>query len=443
MLNKLAESGVVGAGGAGFPTHIKLSGKADTAVINAAECEPLLHKDKEIILAMPERIAAGLQMAMQLTGAARGIIGIKKKYPRVIETLQKVLPQSMSVHPLDDAYPAGDEFILVYETLGRVIPPGAIPLAVGAVVMNVETALNAANAAEGIPVTEKYVSVAGEVEHPCTLKVPLGTPLFQLLDVCNVDRNKDYCYIVGGAMMGYIETDLTKPVTKTTGGILVLPKGHFIAGRKSWDWRRISRIGKSACDQCSFCTERCPRYLLGHPVEPHKAMRGLGFSRSISEKRSFVPGSQFCCECNLCSYVSCPEGLDPRSVCSENKQRMAAEKIRYENPPFNPRRADSMMLNRKTPTQRLMTKIGLAKYTNKAPLEQRTLDVRCVVIPLKQHIGAVCIPAVSAGERVRKGQVIAKRPIADGKAALGADIHSSIDGTVKSVDNGALTIGNE
>ncbi|MDR2115859.1 MAG: SLBB domain-containing protein [Planctomycetaceae bacterium] len=435
-VEQIAVSGVVGAGGAGFPTHVKLSGKADTVVINAAECEPLLHKDKELILHRTEILVEGLAQAMQLVGAARGVVGIKKKYAHVIEVLSPKLGAGMSIVPLDDAYPAGDEFILVYESLGRVIPPGGIPLSVGVVVMNVETACNVATAATN-PVTEKFISVAGSVAHPSTLRVPLGTSLKECIDATGGVTIADPAFVVGGAMMGYIENDLSKPVIKTTGGIIVLPQDHFIVQRKQWDWRKTVRVGRAACDQCSFCTELCPRNLLGHPIEPHRAMRSLGFNISM---RSDVRGTIFCCECNLCSYVSCPEGLDPKNVCSENKRRLLNDKQRWENPPFRQERAAQQMMNRKTPTTRLIQKIGLAGYPNKAPLEDRLLEVQSVILPLRQHIGAACIPVVSSGEAVHIGQPIAKRPIIDGKPALGADIHASITGVVTEVNQEYIII---
>ncbi|MDR1964975.1 MAG: SLBB domain-containing protein [Planctomycetaceae bacterium] len=435
-VEQIAAAGVVGAGGAGFPTHVKLSGKADTVVINAAECEPLLHKDKELILHRTEMLVEGLARAMQLVGAARGIVGIKKKYVHVTETLRPKLAAKMEIVPLDDAYPSGDEFILVYESLGRVIPPGGIPLAVGAVVMNVETACNVA--AVGIKtVTEKFVSVAGSVEHPCTLRVSLGTPLNECIKAAGGTIIADPAFVVGGAMMGYIETDLSKPVTKTTGGVLVLPQNHFIVQRKQWDWKKTARIGRTACDQCSFCTELCPRNLLGHPIEPHRAMRSLGFNLSA---RSDVPGTIFCCECNLCSYYSCPEGLDPKNVCTENKRRLLADKQRWENPPFRPERPDQQMRNRKTPTTRLIQKIGLAGYQNKGPLDDRLLEVQNVVLPLRQHIGAACVPIVQPGNTVHIGQPIAQRPVTNGKPALGADIHASISGTVTEINSENIRI---
>lgn len=451
-IEQIAQAGVVGAGGAGFPTHIKLSGQADTVLINAAECEPLLHKDKEIILHRTEQFVAGLAEAMQLVGANRGVVGIKGKYQHVIDALQPKLARGMEIARLDDAYPSGDEFILVYEALGRVIPPGGIPLAVGAVVMNVETACNVAAALQANshsialssssgPVVEKFVSVAGAVANPCTIRVPIGTSLAQCVAAAGGTTIADPAYVVGGAMMGYVERDLSKSVTKTTGGVIVLPENHFVVQRKLWDWKKTVKVGRAACDQCSFCTELCPRNLLGHPIEPHRAMRSLGFNLSA---QSDVPGTAFCCECNLCSYYSCPEGLDPKNVCAENKRRILAEQRksgeRWENPPFRPNRPNQHMKNRKTPTSRLIQKIGLAGYLNKGPLVDRLLEVHEVDIPLRQHIGAPCEPIVRKGEKVQLGQPIARRPVVDGKAALGADIHASIAGTIVAVSEESVRI---
>ncbi len=428
-IDQIAQAGVVGAGGAGFPTHVKLSGKADTVVINAAECEPLLHKDKEMILHYADQLVAGLAQAMKFVGAKKGVVGIKKKYPVVADKLRPLLSKNMEIALLDDAYPSGDEFILVYEALGRVIPPGGIPLAVGAVVMNVETVCNVV-AAGKTPVVEKFVSVAGDVQHPCTIRIPVGATLAACVKAAGGETIADPAYVVGGAMMGYVETDLNKPVTNTTGGIIVLPKDHFVVQRKLWDWKKTARIGRAACDQCSFCTELCPRNLLGHPIEPHRAMRSLGFNLSA---QSDVPGTVFCCECNLCSYYSCPESLDPKNVCAENKRRLLAAKTRWENPPFQQDRADRQMKNRKTPTSRLIQRIGLSKYLNKGPLDDKLIAVDSVEIPLKQHIGAPCVATVKVGDRVQVGQSIGVRPVTDGKPALGADIHASISGTVAAV----------
>ncbi len=432
----IAEAGIVGAGGAGFPTHVKLSGKADTVIINAAECEPLLHKDKEVLRAEADGVIAGLATAMELVGAQRGMIGIKGKYADVIELLRTKLLAGMEIVPLADAYPSGDEFILVYDTVGRIIPPGGIPLVVGAVVMNVETALNVTRSVE-TPVVEKYVSVAGAVAEPVTLRVPIGITLAECVAAAGGATIPDPHYIVGGVMMGYLEDNHDALVDKTTGGVIVLPSDHVVVRRRRQDWQQITRIGRSACDQCSFCTELCPRWLLGHPIEPHRAMRSLEFNL-VGEAN--VIGTSFCCECNLCSLYSCPEDLDPKNVCRQNKQRLAAEKKRWENPPFNTKRAELHMKNRKAPTGRLMQKLGLKQFRNVGPMVEQLLKTQRVGIKLKQHIGAPCEPVVAKGDQVRKGQVVGQRPLQDGKVALGTPVHASMDGVVAEIRAGVVWI---
>ncbi len=166
-------------------------------------------------------------------------------------------------------------------------------------------------------------------------------------------------------------------------------------------------------------------------------MRSLGFNL-VGE--SDVQGTAFCCECNLCSLYSCPEDLDPRNVCVQNKRRLAAEKRRWENPPFNPHRPELHMANRKAPMKRLMLKLGLTQFRNVGPLQDRPLQASKVGIRLKQHLGAPCEPAVRAGDRVTKGQVVGRPPVTNGKPALGAPVHASIDGTVTRVADGVVWI---
>jgi Na+-translocating ferredoxin:NAD+ oxidoreductase RnfC subunit len=435
-LETIAEAGVVGAGGAGFPTHVKLAGNADAVLINAAECEPLLHKDKEVLHAYGDEVLEGLVVAMRLVGASAGWVGIKEKYHEVIEALASRLPRGVQIAPLRDSYPAGDEFILVYDVLGRIIPPGGLPLHVGAVVINVETALNIARA-DRQPVVEKFLTIAGAVAEPVTLRVPIGATLAQCVAAAGGATVRDACYLVGGVMMGRLEDDYDALVDRTTGGVVVLPEDHVVVRRRRQDWHQIARIGRSACDQCSFCTELCPRWLLGHPIEPHKAMRSLGFNM-VGE--SNVIGTSFCCECNLCSLYACPEDLDPRSVCAENKRRLAAEQRRWDDPPFNPRRPQLHLDNRKAPMSRLMQKLGLAGFRNVGPLAAGLLDVHRVGIPLKQHIGEACQPTVAIGERVRRGQAVGRPPVRGGKPALGVPVHASIDGVVSGVRDGVVWI---
>lgn len=430
------QAGVVGAGGAGFPTYVKLSAKADTVLLNAAECEPLLHKDKELLRHHCEEVLTGLAAARQLVGARQAIIGIKEKYHEIIEQLQCRLPKGMELARLPDSYPAGDEMILVYDVLGRVVPPGGLPLDVGAVVINVETAFNIAHSVEQ-PVTEKYLTVGGAVQQPVTLRVPVGISIGECVSAAGGPTVPNPCYMIGGLMMGRLETNPEALVDKTTGGIIVLPEDHPVVERRRQPWSQIARIGRSACDQCSFCTELCPRWLLGHPIEPHRAMRSLGFNLVGYAN---VQGTLFCCECNLCSFYSCPEGLDPKNVCAENKRRLLSEGQRWKEAPFVPDRARWHLANRRAPMPRLIHKLALNQFRNEGPLQPTVLSTTRVGILLKQHVGAPCKPLVQPGDRVQKGQLVGLPPEQNGKPALGAPVHASLDGWVTAVEENLLWI---
>lgn len=426
-IEQIASNGVVGAGGAGFPTHVKLRAKAEFILLNAAECEPLLHKDKELLRAYPDEVLAGLRAGAELVGAREAVVGIKYKYHDVIDAIRPKLGSNMRIAELTDSYPAGDEFILVYDVTGRIIPPGKIPLAVNVVVINVETAYNVAR---GRPVTEKFLTVAGAVAAPSTVRVPVGVTFREAIALAGGPTVSDPVALVGGAMMGRLSEDFNEPITKTTGGLIVLPRDHRLVERYRLPWKSIARIGASACDQCSLCTEFCPRYLLGHPIEPHKAMRSLVFS-AVGEAN--VIGTQFCCECNLCTMMACPEDLDPKNVCTQNKRRLAKEGRRWEVA-ANASRARTHLANRRVPIARLVRKLGLASFQNKGPLRDAPYAPARVTLPLKQHAGAPAAPTVKVGDRVNLGDIVARPP--DGQ--LGAVIHASIAGRITSVNESVV-----
>jgi Na+-translocating ferredoxin:NAD+ oxidoreductase RnfC subunit len=428
LSDSIEQNGVVGAGGAGFPTAVKLRRQAETYIVNAAECEPLLHKDKELLLHYGAEMLAGLRAAMERVGARRGVIGIKEKYEDVIQALAGLVPDDVEICPLRDVYPAGDEFVLVFDVTGRVIPPGGLPLDVGVVVSNVETLINVAR---NRPVTHKFLTVAGAVAEPVTLHVPVGMAVGEVIAAAGGATASPFEVLVGGAMMAHLACGLEEPVTKTTGGLIVLSREHALIRRYLRSWPAMDRIGKSACDQCSFCTELCPRYLLGHPIEPHKAMRALGFA---PDKDRLMMGTLYCCECNLCSLFSCPEDLDPKEVCVHDK-KLARERGLVWQGRAEDLRPHPLANQRRIPTSRLMAKLGLSGYRNVGPLEDRPLAPRRVAIPLQQHVGAPCVPMVRPGESVRVGDVIALPPA--GK--LGANIHASISGMIRKVD-GAVVI---
>ncbi len=426
-VGRVKSNGVVGAGGGGFPTYVKLEASGvDTVIVNAAECEPLLHKDKELLKKHSAELVEVLAAVVGHLGAGRGVIGIKEKYHDVIELLERQVRPPLEIHRLQDFYPAGDEFLLVHAVTGRVIAPGQIPLSVHTVVSNVETLLNVY---WDRPVTHKYLTVAGAVAHPVTLRVPVGTPFSDcLLQAGGPSFEGPLAVLDGGVMMGRLVEDLGRPVTKTTGGLIVLPLEHDLIRRRRRPQPVIDQIGRSACDQCSFCTELCPRFLLGHPIEPHLAMRNLGF-HEVGER--MILGTHFCCECNLCTLYSCPEDLDPKNACVQSKGKLRAAGKFWPKEDVQARQWDAHPMEpyRHIPLKKLMHRLGLDRFVNKGPLVDATVRPAAYRIPLQQHLGVPAEPTVRPGERVQAGQLIGAVPA--GK--LGAPVHASVTGTVRSV----------
>ncbi len=429
-LKKIRMAGVCGAGGAGFPTYAKLGAQVDTIILNAAECEPLLHKDKEILRQHLDIVLEGFSAAARLVGAARACIGIKEKYHSLINQLRQAAPPGIEVITVKDVYPAGDEITLVYSVTGRIVPPGEIPLAVSAVVINVETAFNVARALAGYPVTEKFLPVAGAVKNPSTLRVPVGISFEECVQAAGGLATPTPAYLIGGVMMGRLALDSTGRVTRTTGGIVVLPADHPVVARYNKTWKEKARIGRSACDQCGFCTELCPRYLLGHPVEPHLAMRSLVFNQ-VGD--SLIKGSSFCCECNLCSLFACPEALDPKDACVWNKSELAASGKRWKDPAFRPRSAETLLPNRQVPTSSLMARLDLNQFNNRGPLRSEPVSTGRVGLLLKQHIGVPASPEVKVGDIVSTGDIIASIPGKGASDQLGLPIHASISGRISEI----------
>jgi len=376
------------------------------------------------------RIVRGLQAVMEATGAPRGYVGIKEKHTEAVAALrQAVAGTEVELSLLGDFYPSGDEYVLVYEITGRLIPSAGIPLDVGVVVQNVETLYNIAAACDGVPVTEKMVTVTGAVHRPLTCRVPVGVTLGELLDLAGGPTSADVGLFVGGAMMGRLTRDLDECVTKTTGGFIALPGDHLLVARQEQPEPIKHRIGKSACDQCSYCTELCPRYLLGHALEPHRVMRGLVFS--LAGEEFWNHWGTLCCECGLCTLYSCPEGLYPREACQQTKASLLPDGRGKHGPHETPQpvKAHPMYGSRRTPISQLTQHLGLTPYETKARLTQVDLRPTRVRLLLKQHVGTPATPTVQAGDRVRAGDLVADMP-AD---QLGAPIHASVTGSIESV----------
>jgi len=438
IVDKIRAAGVVGAGGAGFPTHVKVQFEVEQVLGNGASCEPLLVSDPYLIEHQTDLILEGLSTVMDCTNAGKGTICIKSKHRGALEKLKTTVAgngyaRHINVYELDDYYPAGDEFILVNEVVGEVVPEGGIPLNVLVVVCNVESLFNISRAMAGHPVTDRYLTVCGEVRTPMVCKVPIGTPVAEVIQLAGGPRIPEYGIVMGGPMMGKVLAGDHEPVTKTTSGIIVLPPGHNIIRDKQKDIERMRFIAKAACTQCSRCTDLCPRNLIGHSLEPHKIMRHLAYKPDMQGE--ILEDALICSECGVCEKFACPMMLSPREINAVLKQKCLAEGIKrkakretYKVSPF--------FDNRKVPVQRLMERLEVTKYDTHPEFYAAETQVAKVKIPLKQHLGEPALPVVVAGDPVKKGEIIGEIP----EGALGARVHASIDGTVSAVDDKYIVI---
>lgn len=435
LIGLIEQAGVVGAGGAGFPTHVKLKAQADTVIINGAECEPLLRVDQQLMARRAGELLEALELLVEQVGAERGVVALKEHYHEAMEALQKELPQhpKLSVHPLGAFYPAGDEQVIVYEVTGRVVPEGGIPLNVGVVVSNVETALNVLEAVRHqTPVVESYVTLTGAVRTPKTVKVPLGITVAEALALAGGPVTERFQVINGGPMMGRV-VSVDSPVTKTTKGLIVVPEGHPLLNSLDRPIPRMLQDARVACMQCSLCSEVCPRGLLGHRIQPHKMMRLAAYG-SLCDAEHTPMNAFLCCGCRLCEYA-CVMDLQPWKLNGMLKGEMGRKGIRNELH-AQPQEAAPFRQYKRYPVHKLIGQLGLNAYDVPAPLEEAAYSFTKVTLPLSQGVGAPAQPVVQPGDRVERGALIAK--IQDGK--LGANLHASISGTVMSVTEREIMI---
>ncbi|WP_320173287.1 4Fe-4S dicluster domain-containing protein [Maridesulfovibrio sp.] len=435
IVDIIRETGVVGAGGAGLPTHVKAEAKVDTVLVNGASCEPLLMSDPYLMEAEVDTMIRGLEAIMDCTGAKKGIICLKGKHAKAVKAVQEAVARDgsgrLECFVLKDFYPAGDEQVLVYEVLGRTVPERGIPLQVGAVVSNTESLFNVALAMDGKPVTHRYLTVAGEIKNPMVVKVPVGTLVSDVLEFAGGPTISDYKVVDGGPMMGRVLPDTNQPVTKTTSGLLVLPPNHNVVAGKVMDPEKIRRITNTVCCQCSRCTDLCPRNLLGHSLHPHKLMRVIANNELDTEG---AKEALLCSECGICEKFACPMMISPREVNAQIKKILMKERVTWESK-GNELKANPFRESRAVPTKRLIQRLNLTKYDGH-PEYAGEYTPSVVNIRLGQHIGAPAQCVVSVGDKVSCGDLIGEIP----EGAMGARVHASIDGTVESVENGVVVI---
>ncbi len=432
----IGDAGVVGAGGAGFPTQFKLNEGLDTLVINGAECEPLIFSDYYIMEKEMQQMLDGAELIIDAMQLKEGYLGIKEHTAKRLGLSHgQKLSANVAVHVLPNVYPMGDELILIYEVTKRIVAPGSLPFTQGVIVSNVETLYNVSNAAKGIPVTEKYVTIGGKIPNEArqVVKVPVGTAVTELFDRLGVVVPEDCVVLDGGPAMGNIIDPATYHVTKTTKSFLILPKTIPAITGKTATMDNMVRRASSTCCQCSMCTDMCPRALIGYPLKPHKIIRNVNGGHTNTPEDYLV--ASVCSGCGVCELTACCQGISPRAVYTQVKQSLAKNGLRYQHDGSEVQ-ADPNREYRMLPSDRFMARIGVAPY-DIMPTLTGSLDLRVstIYLPLRQHVGKPATAAVNVGDQVKVGDLI-------GRAAEGisANIHASVNGVVVAVSEQAVEI---
>ena len=292
LVDIIHEAGIVGMGGATFPTHVKLSGgigKVDTAIVNAGECEPYITSDDRLCREHPEQVVKGLQIIMKIFGLKEGHIGIEDNKPEAIAALKAAATDGIIVDVLPAKYPQGAEKQLIYAITGREVPSGGLPAAVGCAVFNAATTRAICEAVyDGMPLIQRIVTVSGDIlMEPKNLLVPIGTAFNDLIEACGRNENP-YKVLSGGPMMGVAQYDLNVPTIKGVNAVTVLGKNnhHFVEDPH--------------CLRCGKCIDACPMKLM--PVLMYKAWQDGDVEEM--KKNNIMD----CIECGSCAYT-CPASV--------------------------------------------------------------------------------------------------------------------------------------
>ena len=432
----LKDNGVVGAGGAGFPSYCKLADGADTLLINAVECEPLLYTSYTLLQERIRDIIIGMRAVMEYTKIPRGLLAVKDyRAAKLGYSDGQELAPGVFVKYIPNVYPMGDEINLIYTATGRVVPPGQLPITRGVIVYNTETIYNIGLVVQfGQPVTKTYLTISGDIPKAYCVKVPVGMKIAEVLKIMNVEVPDTHVVIDGGPSMGTIVNLSTDVVKKPCSGLLILPKTIPAVRSKLRTKEDNFRRAASVCCQCNRCTDLCPRHLLGYPLEPHKMVRStLSAAQADPE---LIKTATMCCGCDICSTLACCQEISPMQIIKEYKGILAKNRMKYVADPSeqftpSPERQDRMVSAGKWKEM-----LGVAKYDKFPPIYvEEKLKATQVEVPMSQHIGAPAIPIVKVGDEVVENQMIAE-------AAEGLSVphYAPITGKVTYVDGKTIVI---
>jgi len=311
LSKEIGKAGIVGLGGAAFPSHVKLNPPKDQPVdvllVNGCECEPYLTSDHRTMLELPEKVHLGIRIGMRALGINRAVIGIEANKPDAIEIMRETAPDDLdvTVQPLQVKYPQGAEKMLIKAVLGREVPSGALPSAIGALVQNVATTANIAAVFEtGQPLIERIITVTGRgIRKPGNWVIPFGTKLRDVIDVCGGLTDDAAEIVFGGPMMGLGQANLDVPILKATGGILVLSKDE------------TKRQDILPCIRCGKCLDACPVFL-------NPQLLGALARVERYEEMAEEANLKDCMLCGCCSFV-CPSNIPLSQLFALSKNHLA------------------------------------------------------------------------------------------------------------------------
>jgi Na+-translocating ferredoxin:NAD+ oxidoreductase RnfC subunit len=432
----LKDNGVVGAGGAGFPSYCKLAEGADTLLINAVECEPLLYTSYTLLQERIRDIVIGMRAVMEYAHIARGLLAVKDyRAAKLGYSDGQELAPGVFIKYIPNVYPMGDEINLIYTATGRVVPPGQLPITRGVIVFNTETIYNIGLVVQfGQPVTKTYLTISGDIPKAYCVKVPVGMKISEVLSVMGVNVPDTHVVIDGGPSMGTVVNLSTDVVKKPCSGLLILPKTIPAVRNKLRTKEDNFRRAASVCCQCNRCTDLCPRHLLGYPLEPHKMVRST-LSAAMADPE-LIKTATMCCGCDICSTLACCQEISPMQIIKEYKGILAKNRMKYVADPSEQFTPSPEREARMVSAGKWKEMLGVAKYDKFPPIYvEEKLKAKEVFVPMSQHIGAPAIPVVKVGDEVKENQLIAQ-------AAEGLSVphFAPISGKVTYVDAKTIVI---
>lgn len=403
------EAGLTGTAGALLPLHERLGRRVQVVIANAVASDPLAEADRAALLDQPREIlralehVAGAVDAEQLWIAARGT-----DFPvmSALATARRSHP-AVQVLSVEDVYPAGEASQLVLHATHRQVPPGAHPEDVGVMVINVHTLLLLAEAMRGLPMTWRYVTLAGVLEKPQVVRVPLGAILGEVLEKAGGLKRADAVLLAGPASRAR-EVSAQTPLSVGMPTVLALPPDHLLVQRGRLPFEQTLARASSTCGGCRACTERCPAALSGYRLAPHLLMRGL---TQRQEQTEIVTGPASCLGCGLCEAV-CPAGLSPGRLYGTVAGELRARGL-SSLPSLPPGPVMAERVDRQVSRSWLVSRLGLAPYSEGLEVSRQLLPVSRVVLGLQ---GA--LPVVREGETVAVASPLALPQAGAGRVPL-------------------------